>query len=648
LTALIGRDQEKKEVGLLLRQHRLLTLTGVGGIGKTRLGLAVAAEAAVELDAQAYFVALKTVRRPEMLLPAIARAAGAPEGSAPLLDTVAHYLGGRRCLALLDNFEQVISAADTVEDLLQRCPHLTALVTSRQRLNLTGEREWPVPTLELPTLNHPPDLVRQNPAVRLFVERAIEADSTFVLIPDHVFPVAEICIKLEGLPLAIELAASWVKLLSPPQLLDELQRPLAVLGGVLRATLDRSYDLLKEAEQRLFRHLCVFVGGCDLAGAAAVCLAPETESSTLLWGIRTLSEKSLIRPVGPPDGQQRYVMLEPIREYGLERLEQSGEADLVRKRHAAFFSQVATDAEPRLTSSERPADILHLEGEHGNLSAALEYLLHSESLKGLEMAGSLFWFWHFRDHLITGQKWLERALDAGAKSISQDGSNRELAARAKALSAAGRLAWLRDDATTARSCLTDAVFLYRRLRCRPGLGMSLCALGQVECGTGDTKLGCAHVREGIDVLRHTTDRWGLALCLHNLGRILTRSGDADARSLLQESRGLFVQLGDKWGEALAAYGLAAQALENRAYGEATALFEEAITVWRDCGDRWLTARTLYWMGEVRRRQGKCADAVPLYEESLRLHRDLGKDESATIVEGQLRLCRQGTTGRDLE
>jgi predicted ATPase/DNA-binding XRE family transcriptional regulator len=609
LTSLLGRDDDVARVSALLREGvRLLTLTGPGGVGKTRLSLHVAAETRAFFANGAAFVPLAPLADAGLVLPTVAQTLGLRETSGRSLDeALRRALRTRRLLLVLDNCEHVLEGASRVAALLETCPQLAVLATSRAPLRVRGEHEYPVAPLALPPVERMValDEAARSPAVRLFVERARAASPAFALAAENAPAVAAICGRLDGLPLALELAAPRIKLLPPAALLARLHRALPLLTGggrdlptrqqTLRAALDWSHGLLDAEERTLFCRLAVFAGGCTLAAAAAVCAVRGTiggGDEDLLEELGSLVEQSLLRPEAGPEDEPRFGMLETIREYAGAQLEAGGEAEEIRHRHATYYLSWAEAAAPELTGPEQVVWLERLERDRDNLRAALAWARErGEAETGLRLAAALWRYWAARGYLREGRAWLEGLLalargseDAGGGAGGTVRAAAAGALRARALFAAGWLARLQGDGAAAQTWLEQAAALGRAAGEPRTAAGALNALGLTAQHEGDLERAAARLEESLALMQEVGDRRGIAVALGNLGAVALYQGDLE---------------------------------------RAAASTEEALAFFRQAGDRDSSAVCLRNMGKVARRQGEAARAEALQREALALFRELG-------------------------
>jgi predicted ATPase len=532
-------------------------------------------------------------------------------------------------LLLLDNFEHLIEAASLVAELLASGPNLKILVTSRAALHVYGEHEFPVPPLGLPDSRSTPtvEVLSKCPAVALFVQRAIAAKPDFELSRENASAVTEICARLDGLPLAIELAAARVKVLSPSSMRTRLASRLQLLTGgardlpqrqqTLRAAMDWSYDLLSPAEQKLFRRLSVFVGGCNLEGVEAVCDAKADLDLDLLDGMASMVDKSLVQQVEQAKGESRFVMLETIREYALEKLEASGEDALTKRAHAAYCLVLAEEVGTEQGGAEDVEWLERFTLEHDNFRAGLEWLTETgDSDWGLRLGAALFRYWEMREYFTEGRDKLGKLLKLAGAAIPTR-------PRARALFAAGVLAGEQGDYSAGEVLIRESLVIARQLGDKQGAAVSLNALAVFARDRGDLAVAHSLFEEGLMLWREMGDQTAVARSLSNLANTVKLQGDnARARSLYAECLSIFRELGDRTGVAWSTNYQGDVARDQGDSGAARILYEQGLEMFRELGDRWGIAGTLADLGSLTREEGDYPTARSQYRESIRLFQEL--------------------------
>lgn len=631
LTSFVGRERELAAVlrALTSDSVRLVTLTGTPGSGKTRLAQEALRELAGTFPDGAHLVPLAPVVDAPLVLPTLARALGVRDiGERPLALTLRAAIGNRHMLLVLDNFEQVLSAAPLLVELLGYCPRLKVLITSRAPLRVRGERVIPVPPLSLPDdTTSSRDAIAAREAVRLFVERAQDLAPDFTLTDENAPAVAELCRRLDGLPLALELAAAWVRVLSPAELLGRLGHRLLALAGhtqdlparqqSLDAAIDWSYALLSDAEQRLFRRLAVFAGGWSMDAAAAICDGAGDLGVDILEGLVALVDQSLVRQSRGWDGSARFGTAEIIHEYARERLEAHGEATALYRAHADFFLNLAETAARALEGNEQAVWLERLEREDENLRAALRRAIEAGTLElGARFGGALWQYWLRRGHFSEGRhimEWLGEHTDGVAPRV-----------RVATLRGAGALALHFGDYAAARRRFEESLRLARNVGDDQGTGAALHALGVVARHLGKHVDARRLFDESLGIQRAVGDRRGAAASLHNLGLIARDQGDhRAARAFLEEGLAAQRDVGDQWGAAASLQGLAVVLRDQGDFVGASDLLEESLKHRVRFGDRPGIAGVLHSLGVLARHRGDRPKARELIQESLALRRAMG-------------------------
>jgi predicted ATPase/DNA-binding XRE family transcriptional regulator len=634
LTTFIGRKKEQQDVASLIGKHRLVTLTGSGGVGKTRLAIKVGEQILENYADGVWLIDLAPLSNPVLVPRSIVTTLGLIEQATRTpLTILTDYLKTRKSLLLLDNCEHLIEiCAQLAESLLRACPDLHILTTSREALGITGETLYRVPSFDTPdqaqlifeALSH-------NEAVRLFVERAQSGTPDFSLIPDNANAVVQICHHLDGIPLALELAAARLKSLRVEDIAERLYDRFRLLTNgsrtalprhqTLRAMIDWSHDLLTEPERVLLRRLAVFAGGCTLEAVEAVCTGEAVKANAVLDLMTHLVNKSLLIIEREQGGEARYRMLETIRQYASEHLLKAGEAERLRNQRLDFFLHWAEQAGARLRGSQQLEWLSKIEAEHDNLRAALEWSLtqaeHGED--SLRLAGALSSFWDQRGYRGEGRTWLARALANPAAPSAG-------AARAKVLYGAGCLASSEGDFLSARTLLEESAGLWRALGSTGliGLAHTLSVLGQVVRFLGDPATARALGSEAITLFRAQRERWGLAWALSYMGMTLRDLEDFSlARSFVEESVALWQDLGNQSGLAFAIRIGGNIALRQGHYELAQRAFADSLAISKKLSDKVAVARGLLELGQATLCLDDRIRAKTFFQESFERFREIG-------------------------
>lgn len=678
LTALIGRNEDVENLTkLLLRKDvRLVTLTGQPGVGKTSLAI----EAATDLQGYSQFrdgvfwIALAAVSDPDLVIPSIARVLDVQDvGGEPLADTLKRHLRQSRALLLLDNFEQVVEAGTAIADLLESCANLKALVTSREALNVHGEREFKVRALPLPDITARGDMsletLAQNPAVALFVERAQSVDRDFVLTEENTSYVAAICERLDGLPLAIELVAARTRMLPLAALLQRLEDDgesrLNLLSGGARNAIGRhktlrdaigwSYDLLKGEEQVLFRRLGVFLGGFTLAAADAVCNAGSGFQPDLFEQVSQLVHKNLLNRELAPGGKSemsdepRFSMAEMIREYSLERMEESGEQGEVRLLHAEYFLAMVSSFDPLMVGENERLLGVRLDQDYDNVRAALAWAIENRPVDmGLPFGLSLARYWELRGYYSEGRDWLERIMSAQGVSDETDPSVRTK--RAGLLLNAGRLSLYMSDYSAARAFLEESLGIASELGARGITASAQGHLGHIAWLQGDYAVALPLYEIGLRLREQEGNKTAIANSSWSLGRISAELGDFErAEHLLNKSLAMGRELDDAYVTFGSLRDLGATLCFKGEYGRAIVYLEETILLAQNARFRVGVSWAISALGFAKLAQGDYERAEELFRESLSMARTLDKHRIPDGLEGlaEIELARaKGGTSRE--
>ena len=618
-TPLVGRERELAEIGGLLldvSEVRLLTLTGIGGVGKTRLAIAAAHDAEERFPDGVAYVALAPLKDSTLVVSTVARSLGLREAEGQSTgDALRIYLREKRTLLVLDNFEQLLGAAAEVAGLIEACPGLVVLATSRAPLRVRGEQEYPVPPLALPssTLNPTEDEVLETASGRLLVERARAASPSFALTTENAPSVAALCWRLAGLPLALELAAAKTRFMEPAMLLRRLDRALSTgwtrdlpeRQRTMRATLDWSHDLLRESERTLFRRLSVFHASFTLEAAEAVGAADDSGTEDVLDPLGELVDQSLVMVQRSAEvGEVRYGMLEPVRQYAHEKLEESGEATTTGRSHASFFLALAERAYPELMGARQVEWLDRLDQEHGNLMSAVSWALDTgDAETGARLGWALWLFWMIRGYQRAGRRWMEALL---ALDLSP-------ALRAKVLVSAASLAYGHGDYEWCERYSEESLKLSRQLGDTLRVAWAEFGLGVAAMSRADHESATPHLQESLRSFREIGDDFGVARATICLGMVALMRGDVNrAMETFEESLTVARRIEDRTGTCITLYNLAQVSLFRGDHEHAATLFEEGIMLAEQVTDRANVAYCLEGLAAVAGAQGNADRSARLF------------------------------------
>jgi predicted ATPase/class 3 adenylate cyclase len=635
-TSFIGRDKELAELRRMLASTRLLTLTGSGGCGKTRLALQVAADSLEAFADGAWLVELAPLSDPALVAQAVATVLGLKEEPGkPIMQTLAVHLEDKRLLLLLDNCEHLLDGCAKLADaLLRQCLPLTILATSREVLGMAGEQAYRVPSLSMPDPKHAHTAATIAPfaAVQLFAGRALLGRPDFRVTDQNASALASICHRLDGIPLAIELAAARVRSLSVEQIGGKLDQRFRLLTGgsrtalprqqTLRSLIDWSYDLLDDRERRLLQRLSVFAGGWTLEAAEQVCSDAGAQDQGVVDLLTSLCDKSLV-VVEESGGYYRYRLLETVRQYARERLLEGGDGETFRERHRDCIVALAEAAAPKLRSSAQLEWLRRLEFEHENLRAALEWsLAEPGSRQGLRLCGALQFFWIMRGHLSEGREWC-------ARFLAKAGADERTKEHASVLNAAGLFAYRQGDCAAARALHEKSLAIRRQMGDKLGVGVSLGNLGLVAADEGDHASAKALHEESLAIARELGNRNGIVASIGNLGSAAHDRGDfAAARALYAESLAILRELGDRQGTAITLHRLALIDAAQGDHPAAGVLYRESLTILRELGDSGRIAYSLHELAAVAAALGSPVRAARLWGAEERLRAEVGSPVSA--------------------
>jgi non-specific serine/threonine protein kinase len=636
----VGRERELTAVRGLLVTSRLLTVTGAGGSGKTRLALQVATDLLEEFAHGVWWVELAALSDPLLVPQVVASVVGSPESAGrTVTEALADALRPKQLLLVLDNCEHLLAACvPLIETLLRTCPRVRVLVTSREALTIAGESTWLVLPLRVPDTYQPPtiDGLLTYEAIQLFVERARAVLPSFTLTPENASAVVQVCRRLDGIPLAIELAAARIRALSVEQIVARLDDAYRLLTGgsrsalprqqTLRAAMDWSHNLLSAQEQAAFRRLSVFAGSFSLEAAESICTGAPGEAYDVLDVLSSLIAKSLVF-VERHSGEARYRLLETIRQYGQDKLHAAAETAVVRRSHRDWYARLAIQAESEVLEPRQKSVFDRLEAECDNLRGAIEWSLgQREAEVAAQISAGVTRFWIFRGHMSEGRRWLERALS---------GFSERNAVRAKALNAAAILASLQDDYQTARTLAEESLALSRQLAEKEQTGYALYILGRLARIEGNYVDAAAFVEESLSLFYELKRKHDIALVLSDLGLTVLFLGEYErATALCEESLAISRELGDLRGIASWLANLSTIMLARGDDKRAQTLCEESLAIRKTLGYKGGCAHALAILGRIALRQGDHERAIACYNESLTLRQETGEKEGiATVLEG---------------
>ena len=637
ITRFIGRESELADLRQLLTNNRLVTLTGSGGCGKSRLSLRVAADSTDQFPEGAWLVELAPLSDPDLVARTISKAIGLKEESGKrAIDTITAHLRDKRALLLLDNCEHLLdSCAQLTDSLVRECRYLVILASSREALGIGGEHVYRVPSMSFPNRkqSNTPTSVSEFEAVQLFTDRALLICPDFQITAENSSALASICQRLDGIPLAIELAAARVRSLTVTEIDERLDQRFRLLTGgsrtalprqrTLRALIDWSYSLLREPEQRLLRRLTVFAGGWKLEAAEKICADDDLDEILICELLGSLVNKSLVI-VEQLNGHSRYRLLETVRQFGQEQLLDGDDIAAFRTRHRDYFLELAEEATTHVLGADAVEWLNLLEIDHENLWAALEWSITGVgSEEGLRLCGALRGFWNSRGHYFEGRRWCYRAL-------GEAGADRRTAARANALITAGLLALGQSDYLASKEAAEESLAISRELNERRYIANALNILGLVACNRGEFALANTLHEESLAIRTELLDKIGVANLLNNMGNTLYDQGEySSAKKLYLESLTIRRQIGDIWGISSSLINLGGVDFAQGNISSARTLYEECLAIARELDDRSGIADVLNSLGSLAQEQEDYPSAIRLYRESIAIRNELG-DRGITV------------------